>query len=251
MSILTIAQNVAKEVGFTSPSSLVGNSDEIAIQLLALIKAETFDLSNGVIAGEANPIDFNWQVLVKRGTFNFVNGQEAYDLPSDFKDFIPKTIWNYTMRRPLLAPINAQDFEIQKNYLITSGIDKMIYVYDNQMHITPLPGSTDTINYEYTTLNIYESSGGTGKTDITLDTDVPTINEKLVQLGVKVRYLIAKGLIPSVGFQNSFEYMNYNSTVQRAILKDGFGRKSPLNMNMGGNAFWKAAYTQDSNFPSV
>lgn len=251
MSILTIAQNVAMETGFSSPASLVGSSDEFAIQLLALIKAEVFDLSNGVIAGEQNPIDFNWQVLVKRGTFNFVANQEAYTLPTDFKDFIQKTIWNYTMRRPLLAPITPEDYEIQKNYLITSGIDKMIYVYNNQMYITPIPTSTDTINYEYTTLNIYNSSGGTGQKDIIADTDTCAINEKIVQLGVKFRFLIAKGLIPSTGFPSSFEYSNYNAAVQRAILKDGFGRKTPISMNGAGNAFWKAAYTQDSNFPSA
>jgi hypothetical protein len=250
MSILTIAQNVAKEIGFTAPTSLVGNADEIAIQMLALIKAETFDLSNGVITGESNPPDFNWQILVKRGTFNFVASQEAYTLPTDFKDFIPKTIWNYSTRRPLIAPVNAEDYEIQKNYLITTGIDKMIYVYGGQMYITPVPSSTDTINYEYSTTYIYQSSGGTGKADITLDTDVTTIPEKLIQLGVKVRYLVAKGLIPSVGFQQSFEYMNYNNSVQRAILKDGFGRKSPLNMNNGGIAWWKAAYTQYSDYPA-
>ena len=40
MSVLDIAQNVAKETGFTAPSSLVGSTDELAIQLLALIKTK-------------------------------------------------------------------------------------------------------------------------------------------------------------------------------------------------------------------
>lgn len=249
MSILTIAQNVARGTGFNAPSSLVGNSDETAIQLLQLIKEETADLSNGVIAGQHNSIDFNWQILVKRGTFNFVDGTEAYSLPTDFKDYIPKTMWNYSTRRPVITPIDAQDFEIQKNYLVTSGIDKMIYFYGGQMHVVPTPDSTDTINYEYTTTYIYQSAAGAGKTDITLDTDVTTISENLIQLGVKVRYLSAKGLMPPTGYQTSIEYQNYVTAVQRSILKDGFGAKNPINMNSGGRPFWLAAYTQDSNFP--
>jgi hypothetical protein len=240
MSVLTIAQNVALETGFTSPSSLVGNNDEIAVQLLALIKKETRELSDR----------FPWQVLTIRGTFNFVNGQEEYTLPSDFKDFKQNTIWNYTARRPLIAPINAEDYEIQKNYLITSGIDKMVYVYNNKLYITPTPGSTDTINYEYTTLNIYRTAAGVGKAAITLDTDVTTIREYLVELGVKLRFLVAKGLITTAELPMSFEFQDYERQVQMAVFKDGFGQKT-LNMNNGGNAYWKAAYTQDSNFPSV
>lgn len=251
MSILTIAQNIAREVGFTAPTSLVGNADETAIQLLQLITTETTDLSNGVIAGQPNPIDFNWQILIKRGTFNFVAAQEAYSFPADFKDFISKTIWDYTTRRPIIAPVSAEDFEIQKNYWVSSGIDKWIYVYGGQMHVVPAPTGTDTINYEYTTTYIFNSSIGAGKTAITVDTDVCAIPESLVQLGVKVRYMIAKGLIPAEAYNTSFEYQNYTAAVQRAILKDGMGQKSPINMNTGGNPYWLAAYTQDSNFPAA
>ena len=241
MSVLTIAQNVAMETGFTSPSSLVGSADENSIQLLALIKKETRALSDR----------YEWNKLIVRGTFNFVNAQEAYDLPTDFKDYMPKTIWNYTARRPLIAPITAEDYEIQKNYLITSGIDKMVRVYDGQMHITPVPSSTDTINYEYTTLNIYQSAGGVGKPAITLDTDTTTIDEYLVELGVKLRFLVAKGLVTPAELEKSFEKKDYDMQLDHAILTDGFGSKNPINMSSRVNAFWMGAYTQDSDFPAV
>lgn len=250
MTVLTIAQNVAREVGFTAPTSLVGNADETAIQLLQLIKTETTDLSNGVIAGQSAPMNFNWQSLVKRGTFNFVSSQETYSLPADFKDFIQKTIWNYSVRRPIIAPITAEEFEIQKNYLITSGIDKMIYIYANQIHVIPVPTSTDTINYEYTTTYIFQSSLGVGQTTIQADTDVCSISEYIIQLGVKLRYLITKSLINPENFSASFEYQNYIAAVQRAILKDGFGQKSPIRINGRRNAWWLGAHTSDSNWPA-
>jgi len=250
MSVLTIAQNIAREVGFTAPTSLVGSADETAIQLLQLITTETTDLSNGVISGQTSPMNFNWQALVKRATFTFVSSQEAYSLPADFKDFIQKTIWNYSIRRPLISPITAEEFEIQKNYLISSGIDKMIYIYNNQIHVVPAPTSTDTINYEYTTTYIFQSSLGVGQTSIQADTDVCSINEYLVQLGAKVRYLITKSLINPENFSASFEYQNYVAAVQRAILKDGFGQKSPISINSRRNAYWLGASTQDSNYPA-
>lgn len=239
MTILTIAQNIAMATGFSSPSALVDNTDEVAIQMLALIKEEVRALSDRFI----------WNALVNRATFNFVNGQEAYDLPTDFKDFVPNTIWNYSTRRPIIAPISSERFEIQKNYLISSGIDKMLYVYGNQMHITPTPSSTDTINYEYTTLNIYQDAFGQGKPDITADADVPTIREYLVQAGTKLRFMVAKGLISTAELQGSFEALDYAAQVQKAMHTDGFGAPK-LSMSGGRNAWWLGAYTQDSFFPA-
>lgn len=241
MSILSIAQDVAKEVGFTVPSSLVNNSDEVATQLLFMIKREARVLSD----------KFNWQALVKSYQFNFVASQQAYNLPSDFRYFIQNTLWNSTMRRPLLGPISFEDYQIQVNYLITSGIDKMVTVFNNQMNITPTPGSTDSINFLYTTTNIFQSSGGSGQTSILADTDTTVVREDLIELGLKLRFLIAKGQIDPQNLELSEEKKEYDLQVQRAVEIDGFGQPNPLYMNTGGNAYWKAAYTQDSNFPSV
>lgn len=251
MSVLTIAQNVANETGFLSPTSLVGNADETAILLLALITAEINDLSVSIIFGQANPIDFRWQYLIKNYNFNFVANQQNYALPSDFANFIPKSIWNSTYRRPLLAPINAEDYGIQQYYLITSGIDKMVYVYGNQMYVTPTPGSTDSIFFQYTTNNFFKSSGGTPQTSILADTDTCYVPENIVKLGVKIRFLTQKGIIPAESFQASPEYINYSAAAQKAMLIDGLGQKNPITMSRGGSAYWKAAYTQDSNFPTV
>lgn len=233
MTILSIAQKIAQSTGFESPSFLVGNADPIAMQLLALIDDETRCLSD----------EFGWQALKIRTTFNFVANQQNYPVPTDFKNVVPNTMWNFTFRRPLIMPINAEEFEIQMNYLITSGIDKMVYIYQNQIWITPIPGSTDTINYEYYTLNIYQDGSGTGKPAITADTDVITIREYLVQLGTKVRFLNAKGI------DNSYEMQDYERQKLKAMEIDGFNQKV-INMNSGGYTYWKAAYTQDSNYPS-
>ncbi len=243
MSILTIVQNVADSVGFNRPTSVVGSADEIARQLLQLIKIETRALSD----------EFPWQRLRKRASFNLVSGTESYALAtvaSDFKDFIQGTIWNTTTKRPVIAPLNAQDYEIQKNYLVTSGIDKMIYVYGDALKVLPVPSSTDTIVFEHTTLNIFQTSGGVGKAAVTLDTDSTVLPEYLIELGTIFRYQEAKGFIPQP-IEASHEYKDYRRQVDKAIEKDGFGRKNPISLTGSGDAYWMGAYTQDSNFPSV
>lgn len=240
MSILTIAQNVAMEAGFSSPTSVIGNADEVAIQLLALIKRETRALSDR----------FEWQSLRKRYSFPFVNGTESYSLPSDFKDFIQNTMWNSITRRPLIGPITPEEYEIQKNYLVTSAIDHMFYIYGSLLYIFPVPATTDTIKYEYTTLNIYQTSGGVGKTAITLDTDTTTVREYLIELGVLLRFLVKKGLIKSDELTSSQEYRDYMEQVSKAIEKDGFGQRNPLSICPSRNKWWLAAHTDDSFWPT-
>jgi hypothetical protein len=84
---------------------------------------------------------------------------------------------------------------------------------------------------------------------ITADTDSTVIREYLVQAGVKLRFMVAKGMILPGTIERSYEYVDYESQVQKAILTDGFGRQT-LNLQTGSNAYWKAAYTQDSSYPA-
>lgn len=247
MTVLSIAQNVAKETGFTVPSTLVSNADEIAVQLLSLITAETTDLSQGIYGGQT--ADFYWQRLVTRGTITFVNGTEAYNFPSDYNaSYLPNTMWNNTTGRPIIVPITPEQFEIQKNYLISSSIDYMMYVYGNQFHFMPVPASIDSIVYEYLSTNYFRASGGTAKAAITLDTDTTAIDENIVKLGVKFRFLQAKGLLPNVGYQGTYEYRGYIAAVERAMLNDGAG-KPTISMCNYRNPWWLAAHTPDSNWP--
>jgi len=240
MSVLTIAQNVARSTGFTAPSTLVGSSDEVAVQLLQLIDDETRGLAE----------DYDWQILITPEQFNFVDGQDDYDVPLDFERYIPKTIWNSTTRRPLIAPINAEDYQIQKNYLITSAIDNMVFFSQDGLTITPTPTSTDSINYLYITTDIYADNLGVRKDEITADTDSPLISESLIQSAVKLAFLVSKGLIDPNELEKSREYKDFNKRLEKAVLNDGFGSKNPINMNSGGSAYWLAAYTQDSDFPA-
>lgn len=241
MSILSIAQNVATEAHFNKPASVVGNADPTATLLLLLISRATVDISNY----------FRWNNLVKQGSFTFVNNQSNYSLASDYKEYIPQTMWDATSRRPIIAPVDAEDYGIQTNYLITSGIDKMAYFYGNQVYITPVPNNTDVVNYSYKTNLVFQSSIGVGQTGILADTDTTVVPEYLIELNTKLRYLCSKGLITPETYAGSYEKQDFDEQLQAAMKADGLGQKGTINMNTGGNAYWKAAYTQDSNFPQT
>ena len=74
MSLLTIAQAVSDFVGFERPTTVAGNTDPIARQLLVMINREGAQLMR------AN----NWPILMKEHTFSTVNGPQKSALPTDF-----------------------------------------------------------------------------------------------------------------------------------------------------------------------
>jgi hypothetical protein len=59
MSLLTIAQAVADFVGFERPTTVVGNTDPIARQLLVMVNREGIQLMRAS----------NWPIITKEHTF--------------------------------------------------------------------------------------------------------------------------------------------------------------------------------------
>ena len=55
MTLLTICQDAAKEIGVPSPTSVVGSSDTTNVQLLAAANRVGKDLVTG----------YDWEVLIK------------------------------------------------------------------------------------------------------------------------------------------------------------------------------------------
>jgi hypothetical protein len=330
MSILSMVQNIAADAGFQAPSYVVGNNDEIAVQLLSQINRETVRLSN----------EFFWQKLVQNYVFNFLNGQNSYALPSDFNFILPNTIWNQSGRQPIICPLTPEDYQLQLNYLVTSAYYKMVYVYGNLMYVTPVPsgyqteilgnnafstnaaapntievtvasgslykigqqvtisgatafgtltaaqinliatpitnivgniisytttgtagtatgggtaasvGAGDVVVYQYCSINYYQNALGGFQSSILSDSDTTRVPEYIVELGAKLRFLVAKGLVTSEEMENSYEKKDYDFQIKRQMMIDGIGQKT-IHCQTGGTAYWLAAYTQDSNWPQV
>ena len=104
MSLLTIAQAVADYTGFERPTSVVGNTDPIARQLLAFINRQGKQLMR------AN----NWPILLKEHTFNTVNGTQSYALPTDFDRSLDGTVYNRTDTDQMTGPITPQQYALDR-----------------------------------------------------------------------------------------------------------------------------------------
>lgn len=222
MSLLTICQAVAEEVGIDSPDSIIGNSDRTAKQLLRLVNR-----TGKVLAKKP------WTILQSEHTFTTVASTASYSLPSDFAWLLMGTAWdrdNYWQMRGGLSPAEWQMYKsgiiantaVRKRFRIKASSNA------NKFFIDPTPSAAEDLVFEYVKNTWCTSSdGNTFRTAMAADTDVALISEELIELGAIWRFKNAKGL----AYEE--EYNEYKDQVDMAFARDP-GLKA-INMGKGSN----------------
>lgn len=219
MSLLTIAQNAAREVGVISPSTVVNNSEDTAQRLLAMARRE------GRVLSRRRP----WQVLVKTELFDTVAGQGAYDLPGDLRSIIRMTWWDRNDNTLLQGPASPQVWSRLKSDDISNTADSWFRIQGNKFNLHPVPSSAETIAFEYVSDAWVDTTGdGLGDaTDWQADGDVAVLNEDVVTMGVVWRMLNALGL----PYQEQFN--EYQREAERLAARDTSSSSVSLNRSTG------------------
>ena len=112
MSLLTICQDLARDVPVDAPSIVVGNSDDTARLMLASCND----------AGKWLSRRWDWTYLVKEYTFSTVASQEDYDLPSDFRFLVNQTLWDRSNYEEMRGPLTPQDWQEHKSSVLASTV---------------------------------------------------------------------------------------------------------------------------------
>lgn len=186
MTLLTVAQNVAQIAGVNAPTTIVGNSDQTAVQLLALI-----NLSGKLLARKP------WEYLQKEYTFSLVAAQAAYNFPTDLGYFQDYTIWDRTQFWALRGSLTATQWQIYKSGLQTTTPRQRFRIKQGQLYIDPTPSSTDSMVIEYISnqwVAVTATPTVASKAAYTLDTDVSVIDEMAIQMDALWRFLNRKGV---------------------------------------------------------
>lgn len=122
-------------------------------------------------------------------TFTF--GRALYDMPSDYDHIINKTEYNKTNRWSVIGPKSAQEWQWLKSSYITTGPRMRFRIIDNKLALWPMPTTAVTIGFEYVS-NAW--TNGANGSKFTADTDTCKFPDTLMVMGVKMRFLEAKGL---------------------------------------------------------
>lgn len=192
-TLLQIVQTAADRIGIQRPTSVIGSSNQQVRELLTYATQEGNELMKAV----------PWQELTKEYTFTTVqaDAQGANSLPSDWNRVLNDSMYNRTLSRKINGPITAQEWQLRKAFITASSIDYWFRIRGGQILMTPQPSAGNSIYYEYITNQyVLDTDGTTTKQGFTADTDTVRFTgddsngDELMALGIRWRFLKAKGL---------------------------------------------------------
>lgn len=236
MSLLSICQDAARELPIAVPSTVASATDDNDAQLLMrLARKEGYELSRRA----------NWTALRKEHSFTTV-AQESQtgSIPSDLSHFVEETMFNRSLRRPVLGPITPQEWQEHKSSL-SVAVDPHFIVRGSTMLFTPVPGAGESIYYEYISNRWAISGDGTPKATFTDDNDTHIWkSDEILVLGVIWRWRKHKGL----PFQE--DLFEYERIVADEIMRDGGKRRIQLNDRIGIVRRGRAQMTDYNTIPN-
>lgn len=214
MTLLTIVQDAASEIGLPRPSVVVGNNDVNVLRLLRYAKREGKEiLKRG-----------DWQNLRAESTFtSLAQETQTAMVASDLDHFVNETFWNRTRKRPLFGPKTPQEWQTIKGAVSSVAVDTFTY-RGTAILINPVPAAGQTFAYEYISNKYCQSSGGTAQAVWTADTDTARLPEELFTLGVIWRFKKGRGQPFEAEFQE------YNFQIGVALMHD----QPRIALNMAG-----------------
>lgn len=234
MTLLSIVQNIADEAGAQKPLSVVGNTDETAVKLLRAASREGRRLAKR----------YPWSVLIREQTIATAASTETYALPTDFDRYEDDTAWDSTNFWKMKGSLGGVDWQYRKNAIVSTAVNRRVFRvrYDTanterRIFIHPIPTSIDSLVIEYISSQWCESSVGAGQTDWAADTDVGRLDETLIELGTKWRFL------NMIGMQYFEELEEYKQAVLEAI-----GQDTPSNTINMGEVLFGFANLPEGNF---
>ena len=176
--------------------------------------------------------------------------QIAYPFPADYDHALNQTFWDRQYRWQMLGPLTPQEWGVLKSGIVPTGPRRRFRVQGNKFLIDPPPTSNNVLVYEYVSNGFCVPAG----TDISpqvaafqrawqLDSDVPVLNEDLMTLGIKWRWLRAKG------FAYDEEFKTYTESRERLASRDGAGARSlVMNRQFVSSPLITSAQIPDAGF---
>lgn len=225
----TILTNMSSTVGLDSTYGVSGNGLLTGAQ---------------VVSTTSTTVTLNTPANSDGTAQSFQFGQISYALPSDIQDFISASFWDRNFRWQMLGPLSAQEWQTIVSGISPVGPRIRYRIMADRFWIQPPPGEdqTDLIAYEYISKNWCQSASGTAQSEWTADTDTFLWPDRTMILGIKWRFLRAKGL------DYSEELRTYQNAVDRQIARSGANRALPMNASAHGLRLLSSMNVPDTGF---
>ena len=202
---LEIARGAAAIIGISDLPGLVGLQDPEARAMLTLLNR-----AGTILSRARNAWGASWADLVK-GHVLTTDEQESgeverigggYDLPADYATMVNETAWDITNHRPIDGNTGPQDWsssiawlsqvsDLRQSYRIVSNMPSGL---GRRLQLYPVPPAGREVVFFYNSTHWVRGADGTTRDHILENTDVPILDDTLMELDLVWRFKHSRGL---------------------------------------------------------
>lgn len=205
-SLLTTVQDFCAENGLPVPSAVMGATIADVVQYRALMKRLVTELSQ-----------YNWTQQQVRKTFTTIAAQDQGALTSligaDYRGIVQSSVWDETLRRPLIGPITPASWEAQQAIPVTGPVTQY-RIEGGRFKMIPAPPAGRTIGLIYQSSYGVTDANGVPKATFTDDSDLIVFPDVVVAKGLD--YLWKK----KKGEDWADLYNEYIGLISKNVIKD-------------------------------
>ena len=147
------------------------------------------------------------------GAINF--SKTIYAFPSDYDRSIDETNWDKTKKWKMLGPVTPQQWEWLKSGYISTGPRIHFRKMGGNLQIWPPLTTAEYLGFEYVSTYWALTTAGVTKGSFTVDTDTCIFPDRLMVLGLKLKYFEVKN------FDTTALYRDYLEQLDIAKANDG------------------------------
>lgn len=221
MKLVDILNNVLEQSGFLSRDSYAASTDPDDKQMVAIANRVAYEIMNFYKWGELrNTAGIEWE-------FN----KTVYDLPVDFQDYVPNSMWEQDGSKPVEFPVPDRRWYMYKFSTWSNGGLIRMKKLGNKVEISEPENSanSDRVVFQYISKWCILAEDSSRKEFFTLDTDSFLLDDQLLILGIQAHWMQTK-LMP----QYQEHMMNY-----RAKMNEAIGRSAGARTIGGSNGIGK------------
>lgn len=143
--------------------------------------------------------------------------QVKFALPSGFDRLVDRTQWDKSQHWEQIGPETGQQWQWLKSGYISTGPRIRFRILGGLFQIWPALGANHQLGFEYISNQWVTVSGGSSpsKSSFTVDTDTCVFPDRLMVLGLKLKYFEIKG------FDTLALYRDYTMQLDIAKANDG------------------------------
>ena len=184
--------------------------------------ADTTGLSNKWMASTGNGVPQDCSVVSVVGSTVTMNqpleatevgaslvfGQTKYDLPPDYETITDRTQWSKSQHWEMLGPEDAQQWQWLKSGYISTGPRVRWRILGQYFQIWPIMTNDLYLGFEYRSRAWAEAADGTPKNSFTVDTDLSVLDDRVLVLLTKLKFLQIKNFDTTAISQDYQRYLS-------------------------------------------